>query len=192
MRKYCHEFFLTLRMIIRPVAAADAAAVLNIYKPYIETTAVTFETSIPAVEEFAERINTITEKYPWLVAENEGKIIGYAYASKHRDREAYQWCVESSVYVQEDYHKKGIAKQLYQRLFEILQTGGYVNVYAGITLPNTKSHSFHTKMGFEPIGVYKNIGYKLGKWHDVAWLVKTINEHCIDPAAPGTKQRLSM
>jgi L-amino acid N-acyltransferase YncA len=111
-------------------------------------------------------------------------VIGYAYVSKHRDREAYQWCVESSVYVLEDYHQKGIAKELYSHLFEILRNRGYINVYAGITLPNPKSYSFHTRMGFEPVGVYKNIGYKLGQWHDVAWLVKTINEHTDDPAPP--------
>lgn len=171
-------------MIIRAVAIADAKAVLNIYQPYIETTAITFETSVPSLADFTGRIKSNTEKYPWLVAEAEGAIIGYAYASKHRDREAYQWCVESSVYVLEAYHNKGIAKELYSKLFGILQQHGYVNVYAGVTLPNPKSYSFHTKMGFEPIGVYKNIGYKLGKWHDVAWLVKTINEHTIDPSAP--------
>jgi L-amino acid N-acyltransferase YncA len=171
-------------MIIRAIAIADAKAVLNIYKPYIETTAITFETSMPSIQDFTERIKSNTEKYPWLVAEDQGRIIGYAYASKHRDREAYQWCVESSVYVMEEYHSKGIAKELYATLFEILQQRGYVNVYAGITLPNPKSHSFHAKMGFEPIGIYKNIGYKLGKWHDVAWLVKTINLHTKDPLVP--------
>jgi L-amino acid N-acyltransferase YncA len=171
-------------MIIRNANIDDAAAVLGIYQPYIETTATTFETTVPSVEEFAGRIETNTEKYPWLVAEEDGKVIGYAYASKHRERKAYQWSVEASVYVLEDHHGKGIAKELYSKLFDILQQCGYVNVYAGITLPNAKSHSFHRKMGFEPIGIYKNIGYKLGKWHDVAWLVKTINEHVIDPAAP--------
>ena len=171
-------------MIIRPVTIEDAEAVLNIYKPYIETTAITFETSIPAIEDFISRIKTNTEKYPWLVAEDNENIIGYAYASKHREREAYQWCVESSVYVLEEYHRKGIAKELYSKLFDILQQCGYVNVYAGITLPNPKSHSFHTKMGFEPVGIYKNIGYKLGKWHDVEWLVKTLSEHVSNPASP--------
>jgi L-amino acid N-acyltransferase YncA len=176
-------------MVIRPVLIPDAAAVLNIYRPYIESTATTFETTVPSVEDFAGRIRVNTEKYPWLVAEDEGKVIGYAYASKHREREAYQWCVECSVYVSEDYHHKGIAKELYSKLFDILGQCGYVNVYAGITLPNPKSHSFHTKMGFEPIGIYKNIGYKLGRWHDVAWLVKTINQHTDSPFAPLTVQQ---
>jgi len=176
-------------MLIRNAISSDAEAMLNIYKPFIETTATTFETTVPSVEEFAERINIYTQKYPWLVAEDDEKVIGYAYASKHRDRDAYQWCVESSVYVMEQYHHTGIAKELYSKLFGILQECGYVNVYAGITLPNPKSYSFHTKMGFEPIGIYKNIGYKLGKWHDVAWLAKTINQHSDDPAAPKKAQQ---
>jgi L-amino acid N-acyltransferase YncA len=172
-------------MLIRPIDITDTEAVLNIYQPYIEKTPITFETTVPPAGEFAKRIKTNTEKYPWLVAEDEGRVIGYAYASKHRDREAYQWCVESSVYVLEEYHHTGIAKELYSKLFDVLKESGFVNIYAGITLPNPKSYSFHSKMGFEPIGVYKNIGYKLGKWHDVAWLVKTINPHNDDPAAPG-------
>jgi L-amino acid N-acyltransferase YncA len=171
-------------MLIRPVQPEDTEAVLAIYKPYIESTATTFETAVPSVTEFAVRIKLNTEKYPWLVADDNGKMIGYAYASKHREREAYQWSVESSVYVLENYHHTGIAKELYSKLFDILQQCGYVNVYAGITLPNPKSYSFHSKMGFEPVGVYKNIGYKLGKWHDVAWLAKTINRHSDHPAIP--------
>jgi phosphinothricin acetyltransferase len=172
-------------MNIRPVNIEDAAAVLAIYAPYIERTSFTFETTVPSLEDFKTRISTYTEKYPWLVAEEAGKVIGYAYASKHRDREAYQWSVESSVYVAEDYQGKGVAEKLYTALFSILQASGFVNVYAGITLPNPKSYSFHTRIGFEPVGVYKNIGYKLGSWHDVAWLVKVINVHGKEPVAPG-------
>jgi len=171
-------------MHIRHVELKDASAILDIYKPYIETTSITFETNTPSVEDFTARIKTNTEKYPWLVAEDEGKIIGYAYASKHRDRDAYQWCVESSVYVLEQYHHSGIASQLYLQLFELLTQSGFINVYAGITLPNPKSFSFHKKRGFEEIGVYRNIGYKSGKWHDVVWMVKVINDHITDPSAP--------
>ncbi len=171
-------------MKIRHVQIVDVESLLNIYKPFIETTAFTFETTVPSVEEFAARIQSYTEKYPWLVAEDEGKVIGYAYASKHRDREAYQWCVESSVYVMEEYHHSGIASKLYTQLFNLLKTCGYINVYAGITLPNPKSQSFHLRMGFEEIGIYKNIGYKLGKWHDVIWMAKVINDHSQNPEAP--------
>lgn len=171
-------------MLIRPVQIQDTKAILDIYAPYILNSAFTFETTVPSEQEFAERINTYTQKYPWLIAEDDGKIIGYAYAGKHRDREAYQWCVESSVYVLDEYHGKGIAHHLYNRLFELLKQFGYINVYAAITLPNSKSISFHTKMGFEHFTTFKNIGYKLGKWHDVAWMVKVINEHADDPGAP--------
>ncbi len=171
-------------MLIRPVQIQDTQAVLHIYTPYILTTAFTFETTIPTIEEFEERIKTYTQKYPWLVAEDDGMIIGYAYAGKHRDREAYQWCVESSVYVQENYHGKNVAYELYTQLFKLLKQAGFINVYAGVTQPNPKSISFHTKMGFEHFATYKNIGHKLGKWHDVAWLVKVINEHSDHPATP--------
>lgn len=171
-------------MIIRAVNISDTEAMLEIYKPYVENTPVTFEMTVPTLEEFATRIKTFTERYPWLVAEDEGRVIGYAYATKHREREAYQWCVESSVYVLEEYHHKGIAKELYAELFDILRSYGHVNVYAGITVPNEKSVSFHTRMGFEAVGIYRNIGYKLGRWHDVFWMVKTINEHRADPPVP--------
>lgn len=171
-------------MLIRPVQLKDAGGIIGIYKPFIENTATTFEMTVPSVGAFSERIKMYTEKYPWIVAEADGEVIGYAYASKHREREAYQWCVESSVYVKEQYHRTGIAKALYNQLFDILSRCGYVNVYAGITLPNPKSYAFHTKMGFTPIGVYQNIGYKLGRWHDVAWLVKPVNDHGNYPAPP--------
>ncbi len=172
-------------MTIRSADMNDAEAMLAIYAPYIENTAITFETALPSINDFRERIKTYTAKYPWLIAEEEGTIIGYAYASKHRDREAYQWCVESSVYVLEAYHSKGVAAELYSRLFSMLQASGYVNVYAGITQPNDKSNKFHIKMGFEPVGVYKKIGFKLGRWHDVAWMLKVVNEHFDSPACPG-------
>lgn len=184
MRDDCHVIFLILGMQIRRVHIDDADQLLDIYRPYVEQTAFTFETTAPTVEQFAGRIRTNTEKYPWLVAEDKGRVIGYAYAGKHREREAYQWCVESSVYVLESYHGKGLAKQLYEPLFDILRDCGYINVYAGITMPNPKSFSFHAKMGFEHVGVYKNIGYKLGRWHDVGWMVKVLREHGEKPEVP--------
>lgn len=171
-------------MIIRPVDISDAAAILSIYAPYIESTAFTFETVVPSLEEYEQRIRTNTSSYPWLVAVDNGKVIGYAYASRHRERAAYQWTVESSVYVAEDYHHAGVAKQLYEALFELLKSAGFVNVFAVITLPNPKSYAFHQKMGFEPVCVYKNIGFKLGRWHDVAWLQKTVNPHSAEPVSP--------
>lgn len=168
-------------MHIRPVTPSDARALLDIYLPYIEKSVITFETTDPGVAAFEQRITSYTEKYPWLVAQEDDVVIGYAYASKHREREAYQWCVESSVYVLPEYHGKGVAAALYRQLFEVLQEQGFINVFAGITLPNPKSYAFHRKMGFEPVGIYRNIGYKLGQWHDVAWFAKTLGTH---PAAP--------
>lgn len=173
-----------LSMEIRPIHINDAAAVLSIYAPYVAETAISFESSVPTIPEIEERIETYTQKYPWLAAEEDGRIVGYAYASKHRDRDAYQWCVESSVYIERHYHGRGIAYALYTELFDRLTRMGFVNVYAGITQPNERSNKLHLKMGFEPVGVYKNIGYKLGQWHDVLWLVKTINEHVPHPQKP--------
>jgi len=172
-------------MRIRPVKLTDADAILEIYSPYIHNTTVTFETTVPTRQQFTDRIIACIERYPWLVAENmEGTVVGYAYATRHRDREAYQWCVESSVYVLEAYHGRGVAARLYEALLKILEQCGYVNVYAGITMPNAKSLSFHVKMGFKEVGIYHGIGYKLGSWHDVAWLVKTINPHGGHPNTP--------
>lgn len=172
-------------MHIRFIQPEDAEAVLAIYAPYILDTAITFETIVPSLKEFTERIEQYTRKYPWLVAEEEGKIIGYAYAGKHRDREAYQWCVESSVYINKDFHGRGIAKALYERLFELLKASGFINVYAGITQPNEPSNRLHERMGFTPVGIYKRIGYKLGQWHDVLWMSLSLEEHRLSPEEPG-------
>ncbi|HEX6914306.1 MAG TPA: GNAT family N-acetyltransferase [Chitinophagaceae bacterium] len=175
-------------MQIRPVTLDDAASVLAIYQPYVEHTAATFETEVPSLKDFEARILHYSASYPWLVAVQSNEIVGYAYASRHRERAAYQWCVESSVYVNEANHGSGIAGALYNELFGGLRQLGYINVYAGITLPNPKSYAFHSKMGFEPVGVYRNIGYKLGRWHDVAWLTKTLNPHPDHPLPPKTSR----
>ena len=163
-------------MQIRFIQSSDASEVLAIYAPYVLETAVSFETSVPTPEEFALRIQQYTQKYPWLVAEENGKVVGYSYASKHRDREAYQWCVESSVYVHPLFRGKGLAQTLYERLFEVLIIAGFVNVYAGITQPNEASNKLHERMGFEVVGTYRKIGYKLDKWHDVLWMVKVLGK----------------
>lgn len=171
-------------MLIRPVTPNDAGALLDIYRPYIERSTFTFETEVPAIDDFRQRIEHYTANYPWLVAEADEQVIGYAYASRHRERTAYQWCVESSVYVKDEFHGCGIALKLYDALFDLLSRSGYVNVYAGITLPNPASYSFHLKAGFKPVGVYEKIGFKLGQWCDVAWLVKQINPHADTPQTP--------
>ncbi|RNI40100.1 N-acetyltransferase [Hanamia caeni] len=167
---------------IRCALSSDASSILDIYAPYIANTAVSFETEVPTVEDFTRRIMGNQESCPWLVYESGGFIAGYAYASKHRDRAAYQWSLESSVYVNESFRQQGIATKLYQKLFQILKYQGCRNLYAGITLPNEKSVIFHQKMGFSKIADYKNIGYKFNRWHTVGWYELQLNVYSDAPA----------
>ena len=167
---------------IRCALSSDASSILDIYAPYIANTAVSFETEVPAVEDFMQRIMRNQESCPWLVYESGGLIAGYAYASKHRDRAAYQWSLESSVYVNESFRQQGIATKLYQTLLQILKYQGCRNLYAGITLPNEKSVNFHQKMGFSKIADYKNIGYKFNRWHTVGWYELQLNDYSDAPA----------
>ncbi|MGN6533325.1 MAG: GNAT family N-acetyltransferase [Ginsengibacter sp.] len=167
---------------IRSALASDASSILDIYAPYILNTAVSFETEVPSKENFSQRIITNQQAYPWLVYESDETIGGYAYASGHRERPAYQWSVESSVYVNHDFQQKGIATKLYKVLFEILKYQGCRNVYAGITLPNEKSVHFHKKMGFHKIADYTNIGYKLNRWNTVSWYQLQLNDYSDAPA----------
>jgi phosphinothricin acetyltransferase len=154
--------------IIRAALESDAAAILEIYAPYILNTAVTFETELPSLEEIRARIREYGKR-GWFVCERDGRVIGYAYASKHRERTAYQWCCEVSAYISDEWHGQGIGTALYQKLFDCLRAKGFVNLYAGISLPNPASVKLHESLGFKPIGVYEKIGYKLGSWHDVGW-----------------------
>lgn len=178
-------------MTIRFATLDDAPAILAIYAPFITESNVSFEYEIPTVTEFAGRIQTIQQQYPYLVAETDGRVLGYAYASQHRDRTAYQWSVETSVYVHPDGHRQGIARQLYTTLFDLLRRQGYYSAYAGITLPNTESEAFHQAMDFELVGVFKNIGYKMGAWHDVVWLQRSIQPYQVHPAVPVPIGKLS-
>jgi phosphinothricin acetyltransferase len=170
--------------IIRVATAADAAPILDIYAPYIENTSYTFETEVPTVDAFKERINTYLQNWPWLVCEVDEVIAGYAYGAKHRERTAYQWSLESSVYVHDDYHRGGVGKALYTALINILKLQQFRNVYAVINLPNDNSVAFHEKMGFEYFTVYKNVGYKLGKWKNVGWWQLQLNEYSFEPDPP--------
>jgi L-amino acid N-acyltransferase YncA len=171
-------------MHIRVATAADAAAILQIYGPYIRDTSYTFEIEIPTKESFAERINDYLHTYPWLVCENDGVIAGYAYGSKHRERIAYQWSVECSVYIHDDFHRNGVGTALYSALIEILKVQQFRNLYAVINLPNERSVAFHEKMGFEYFATYKNVGYKLGKWKNVGWWQLQLNEYSPEPLPP--------
>lgn len=169
---------------IRLAKEKDAESILAIYAPYISNTSFTFETEVPTIKAFAGRINTNLINWPWLVAEIDGVVAGYAYATRHRERTAYQWCVESSVYVHNDHQRAGVARALYAALFDILKIQGCRNVYAVINLPNEKSVAFHESCGFEYFATYEKVGYKLGKWKNVGWWKLSINEYTDEPAAP--------
>lgn len=169
---------------IRLANEDDSASLLEVYGPFIANTSITFEYEIPSIDVFKERIKNISMTYPWLVCEVNGKVVGYAYASKHRDRAAYQWSVDFAIYVDPKHHRNYIAKALYTALIKILKAQGYYNAYAGITLPNEKSQGFHESFGFALIGLYHNVGYKFGKWHDVGWFELKLAEHSQEPAMP--------
>ena len=169
---------------IRIAEANDAAAILKIYAPYIENTSFTFETEVPSLLAFEERIRTYLQNWPWLVCEINGMIAGYAYGAKYRERVAYQWCVESSVYIHDDFQRTGVGKALYSALIEIVKMQGFANLYAVINLPNERSVSFHESMGFEYFATYKNVGYKLGRWKNVGWWQLQLNDYVMEPKAP--------
>ncbi|MEL6925683.1 MAG: N-acetyltransferase family protein [Bacteroidota bacterium] len=154
---------------IRSATYADTQAQLDIYAPFILHTVTSFETEVPTAEAFWQRIQKVQTEAPWLVCEIDGNIAGYAYASSHRSRQAYQWSREVSVYIHEAYRRRGIAQALYRALLDLIEWQGYRNAYAGIVLPNPASVAFHESMGFEKIGIYKAVGYKNGAWQDVSW-----------------------
>lgn len=161
---------------VRPATEADAPALLEIYRPFVEDSAVSFEMVAPTVEEFAARVRKAQTNWEWLVTERDGRILGYAYGSMHRERPGYRWSVEVSAYVDPSHHRQGVGRALYLRLFEILTDKGFCNAYAGITLPNEASVALHRGVGFEPIGVFETIGRKFGQWHDVAWFQRRLRD----------------
>ena len=172
-------------MIIRDADQHDTPHILSVYAPYITDTTVTFENEIPTVQEFYERVAQYQLQFPWLVAEaSTGEIAGYAYASKYRERIAYQWVVEASVYIHEKYKGKGIGQKLYHALFDILRLQGIYRVYAVIGLPNDESVRFHEKMGFTWFATYKSTGYKSGQWRDTGWWELVLAEPKDNPEPP--------
>lgn len=171
-------------MIIRLAAASDAEQILNIYAPYVKNTVISFETEVPTREDMESRIGHSQEKHVWIVLEENNEILGYAYSSKHRERSAYRWSVDVSVYIKEGFHRRGIGKVLYTSLLEIIKCQGYCNVYAGICLPNEKSVGIHEYFGFRKIAHYSRVGYKLGNWHDVGWWELFLQQHDPEPEEP--------
>ncbi len=158
----------------RQATKNDGEALAAIYKYYVENTAITFEYITPTGGEFAERIAHKSEKYPFIVAEEDGRLIGYAYASEYRERAAYSWDVETSVYVDTAHQGRGIGRRLYLALEEILKLQNVVNLYACITYPNEQSVAMHEAMGYKFVGRFHSAGFKMGEWHDVTWFEKQI------------------
>jgi len=163
--------------MIRIAKEADIAAMLAIYTPFVEKTAVTFELTVPTLPEFSRKISKILKDAPCLVIEDNGEVVGYAYADEHRTKGAYKWTREVTVYIDESAKSKKYATALYDSLIELLKCQKYRNVVAGITLPNIPSVNFHEKSGFHPVGVYENVGYKLGKSHRVGWWQLSIQDY---------------
>lgn len=179
-----HSFQAAMTAIIRLATSADAPAIAAIYRPFCEASAVSFEFAAPTPEEMAERIRAVGAQYPWLVLEDGGNIAGYAYASRHAERAAYGWAVNTSVYISGRHRRCGVGDALYTTLFELLRLEGLFKAYAGITLPNEASTRFHEAMGFSRIGVYEGVGYKHGAWHDVAWYQRALQPERIEPSPP--------
>lgn len=180
---------------IRTATPADAAALLSIYRPYVEHTAITFEYEVPTVEEFAGRIEQILKKYPYLVAESvscdesgnvsDTEILGYAYVGTFHDRPAYDWAVETSIYVNREKKRMGIGGRLYAAMESILKEQGILNLYACIACPEDDhdeyltrdSIRFHKRLGYRMVGEFRQCGYKFGRWYHMVWMEKFIGEH---------------
>jgi L-amino acid N-acyltransferase YncA len=170
-------------MLVRDASqAGDAAACAAIYAPYVRDTAITFETDPPSEWEMAARIAASRQTHAWLVAEENGRVVGYAYGGPFKARAAYRWSCEVSVYVELGRRRTGAGRALYEELFSRLAARGYQTAVAGMTLPNDASAGLHKALGFEPVGTYRRIGWKHDAWHDVAWSQRTLGTST--PPAP--------
>jgi phosphinothricin acetyltransferase len=174
---------------VRPARPDDAAGVRDVYAPFVRESPVTFRTEVPSVAAVAEEIRETRgdDEYPWYVAtdSSEGsEVVGYAYASRLRDRAAYRWTAETSVYIAPDSHHRGIGTRLYDRLLGTLRRQGYCSVYAAIATPNPESVAFHETQGFDRVGTFPESGFKLGEWHDVVWYHRRLRDPDGEPATP--------
>lgn len=176
---------------IRTATLSDAQALLNIYSPYVEHTAITFEYDVPSVEEFASRIKNTLQKYPYLVAEKNGRLLGYAYASPFHERPAYDWAVETSIYVDQNIKHQGIGHRLHDALEDALRSQGILNMNACIAYPpeedeylDKNSVEFHTHMGYRLVGEFYKCGYKFHRWYNMVWMEKLIGNHLSDQKSP--------
>ncbi|KGK88375.1 acyltransferase [Desulfosporosinus sp. HMP52] len=176
-------------IILRMATKEDAEEILEVYAPYVTDTAITFEYEVPSVQAFAERISNITQKYPYLVAIEKKRIIGYAYASAFKERAAYDWAVETTVYLRQDCRGKGVGKKLYLALEEILRQQNILNLNACIAYTPTDDDSyltngsayFHNQLGYKKVGHFTKCGYKFNTWYDMIWMEKMIGEHTFNP-----------
>ena len=164
----------------------DAAGILAVYAPYIRETAITFETEVPALPAFAQRVAGICAEFPYLVLEVDGELAGYAYAHRQAERAAYAWNAELSIYLAGKWRGRGLGAPLYRLLERLLTMQGYVNLYGVITASNAGSIRLHEKLGYRQTGLHEKTGWKFGQWHDVAWLHKRVRE-----GEPGTILPLS-
>ena len=172
--------------MIRIATEADVPAMLAIYAPYIVTTTYSFEYQVPGEEAFLQRFRGHTEKFPWLVWEENGEILGYAYGSAPFERAAYAWCAESSIYLRPEAQGRGIGRKLYRALEDLLRQQGYQTLYAIITSENEGSLAFHSSVGFSHLAEFPRCGYKFGRWAGVVWMEKRLNsvECPSNPPAP--------
>ncbi|MGT2950190.1 GNAT family N-acetyltransferase [Streptococcus cuniculi] len=161
---------------IRTAEVSDAAALRAIYEPYVVKTAITFDFDVPSEADFAQKIASVQERHPFLVAESEGKVIGYAYASTYYDKSAYDWTAELTIYMDENKRGLRLGSVLYDMLEEELIKRNFKNFVACISLPNDASIAFHEKRGYEQVAHFKKVGYKFDKWHDIVWLQKSLVE----------------
>ena len=172
-------------MLIRDAdAQSDASACAAIYAPYVRDTPISLEETPPTTNEIAERIETTTRTHPWIVAEYASQLVGYAYATRHRERASYRWATDVAVYVSPAFQRKGVGRALYQALFEQLTEQGFRIACAGITLPNEASVGLHESLGFQAVGTYRRIGWKFGGWHDVGWWQLQLGNPGIPPTEP--------
>jgi L-amino acid N-acyltransferase YncA len=178
------------RVIRHADPAADAAACAEIYAPSVLSGVASFEEEAPDAAEMRRRIEATSERYPWLVDERDGAVAGYAYGTVHRTRRAYRWVVEVTVYVDPRRQRSGVGRQLYEALLPLLARQRLQVAVAGITLPNDASVALHEAVGFQPVGIYRDFGYKFGAWHDVGWWQARLAPVTAAPQEPLGPQRL--
>ncbi|MDO5307962.1 MAG: GNAT family N-acetyltransferase [Planctomycetia bacterium] len=169
---------------IRRVRPDDVEPLQKLYAYYVNNTTVSFETEAPTLQEFQARVDEISKDFPYLVCELDGKILGYAYAHRAFQRQAYAWCAETTIYVDPHAQGHGVARALYTALIELLKTQGYKNLYAVIVAENLQSSYFHMKQGFTLFSVFKKAGWKLGRWLDVAWFELLLPPYDQEPVEP--------